>query len=797
MEKRRMLLSASLVLVVVPVFAFAIAKQEGLTGGVNTLIRRQSPGSYILTISASDIDNGYALTTSGNRISFETSGVTAVGDSIRITKNGYLRIVDAINGTTSISIDSSSFSNDDKLMLQSGYADNNYGTAVYLTKENSSASTYYRTHFRFKSDASTVTVGSITINYTCETHYDFTPFMSNITEDVDYGNPSDVYKYGGLSYEADVSPDLNEVDIVTSRFELDLRGATQETVEQAYSIHPTVKYYDKGGCLIKQATGFWLCHVNPIIRFFTGKDKFESYTFVQGDSFDLKETSPIYHGVLSGFDWSEYTESGGVLTQPLQTSMDLYPKVTINFNAGSYSSSSFNRIVFTPDKNAVNYGFPSVGAPTLLPEYSGYSFIGWYNGEERYNPATASDFHDYDLYADYSSEYDLRIRFQNRGFNNPYLEIGVPKFETKKMPSTSTYVDQSTIGMVMGRWVDTETNVREPGYYVYPQGDREHGTFYEAGADFTNDGSLPTGTIYIAEPYIKYEPTHMFEYLDLMDYGKSYGDHAARQWIRNVVEHMSYHEINDLRTYFKKIVLPDSTWTSIVGKDYGVVISTKSSMLEQNPDGSHPDNGITDTKELEVVVGNDTFEALYGGSLSNGYGFMNNAELRRLEHFPSLREICRYTFWNCPKLEPLQNWRDFGPIEEIDEHAFDSCYVNPILNEKGGIIRRRFELPSSLRILGDYVFAKAVFTDFYLGKTNLTSIGINSFAYSDDSSHSVEFAKVLAKYNTGTADLAALKAVANHVYFNGSKAEFESLIGVAYNETDVLLNKEYYVTFNG
>ncbi|MBQ2069552.1 MAG: leucine-rich repeat protein, partial [Bacilli bacterium] len=342
--------------------------------------------------------------------------------------------------------------------------------------------------------------------------------------------------------------------------------------------------------------------------------------------------------------------------------------------------------------------------------------------------------------------------------------------------------------------IDTENNTREPGYYVYPQGDREHGAFYEVGSNFTNDGSLPTGTVYIAEPYIKYQPVRSsFKYLDFDElFGIKKYDKAA--FVKNHTEHMYYDGINDVRTYFKKIVLPDS----IPGKmrECTPVVSTSSTMNEPYLDGPHPNIGITDSKELEVVVGNSTFENLYGASLSNGYGFMNNAELRRLEHFPSLREICKYTFWNCPKLEPLQNWTDFGPIVEIDEHAFDSCYVNPILNEKGGIIRRRFELPSSLRILGEYVFAKAVFTDFYLEKTNLTRISINSFAYSNDSSHSVEFAKVLAKYNAGTADLAALKAVANHVYFDGSKAEFETLIGEAYNETDVLLNKEYYVTFN-
>ena len=763
--------------------------------------------SYTFTLKASDIANNYVTTPSGNKISFESNNVTAEDGKIIFAKNGYLRFTDPINGSTSASIITTSFSNDDKLMLQSGYQYNDYGAANYFTKDITNISTYYRTYFQLLSDTSQVSIDSLTLNYACDVHYNFVPIMDTVTDNVGYGSPSDVYTYSGLSYQNDIGPDLNEVDVVTERFTLDLSTAT--TPDPIYSIHPVAKFYDKGGCLIKQVEGFWLCHVNPIIRFFTAKDKFESYAFTYGDSFDLDpNTSPLYEGYLSGFDWSDYTADDGVLTKPLTTSMDLYPKVRVNINPGAYSDTEYSTITFTPNAGLENYGFPNVAAPEIKPGYEVFNFAGWFNGEELYDPLTASDFHDYDLYAEYNSDYDLRIKFQNRGFNNPYLEIGVPNHETRQMPGTDTYKDQSTIGVAMGPWFkyNDETSkytLESEGYFVYPEGRREEGRFYAVGEDFTNDniGTSANPAVYIAEPYLKHSPTQSFEYLQFFNTETGFGPSGLIIGnIQKHFEHMYYDGINDIRTYFKKIVLPDSVpFSSPMMPNftpYGVR-GTDSCDWDDTYFGREDEGiGITDSKELEVIVGNDHFCRTFGGSSSKGYGFKNNAELRRLEYFPNLTDIAKYSFWHCPKLEPMQNWVDIGPIDQINEHAFDSCFVNPITDASGNISRRRFELPDTLMVLRDYVFAKAVYTDFVIDGDGLTALDINSFAYSDDSSHSADFLTMKQKYESGTADVAALKAVANHVYFNGTQSQFESLIGEQYNELNILLDKEYYVTFS-
>ena len=776
-----------------------------------SLNRTSAVLSYNATIRASDLANKYVVSSGGARLDFETSGVSAANGDISISKNGFIRFTVQITGTTSLSINVPNFSDSDKLMVSSGYKYNDYGAACYLTKANNSMDTYYRTYFQFSSDSNTLSVNSITINYSCSAHYEFTPIMNSVTENVNYGTPEDVYHYSGLTYEDDIEPNLNEVTIEEERFDLDLSQET--TPEPSYSIHPVVKFYDKGGCLIKQAQGFWLCHVNPIIRFFIAKDKFEAFTFELNDDpvqdptyFDLNvETSPLYNGVLSGFNWEEYTKEDGVLRKPLTKSMDLYPEVIVNINPGAYSEDLPSDIKFTPDPDSVNYGFPTIPDPSVI---SPYEFAYWRNGEEIYHPEEASDFHDYDLYAEFKSEFDLRLKFQNRGFNNAYYEVGVPNGETYTLPADGEngykYIDQSTIGMHMGEWfvINEGTGkyeVKPAGYLVYPQGHREEAVFYEAGKDvFTNDGKGTSSNpaVYIAEPYIKYVPEEMFDYLAYQEL-PFFIKNGTQAFVTKHYEHMYYDGVNDLRTYFKKITLPDSLYNvGYLAMNYGTNGIIDCDLEDRYDRHSEVGIGITDSKELEVVVGNSEFTWLHGGDSGRGYSFKNNTALKRLEYFPALTTISKYTFWGCTSLEPLQNWKDMGPIDTIKEHAFDGCYVNPIIDESGNISRRTFELPSTLVVLGDYAFAKSVYTDFYLDKTSLNKnwITLDAFAYSEDNSHSAEFAKVLEKYNAGTADIAAVKAVANHVIFNGTKAEFEALVGT-YNETDVLLTKEYYVTF--
>ena len=754
-------------------------------------------GEYTFTLTAGDIANGYLRTPTGATIPFESSKVSADGGLIKIEKNGYIRFTEAINGTTSVSIDASSFSDDDKLMVQSGYKYNDYGAANYLSKSATSAQTYFRTHLQFTADKGEVRVNSITVNYTCAVHYDFAPIMESITQNVNYGNSSCVYHYAGLTYEEGKEPNLEEVNIGYDRFDLDLSTATVDTVEPAYSIHPIAKFYDKGGCLIKQVEGFWLCHVNPIIRFFTGVNKFESFTFTKNDSFNLGYNSPLYSGVLSGYDWSDYTKDGGVLTKPLTTSFDLYPKVIVNVNPGAYTSDTYHSISFVPNKNTVNYGFPSVANPTPKSGYEAYKFTGWYNGEEKYDPAKMTDFHDYDLYAEYNSEYDLRIKFQNRGFNNPYLEIGVPNHESRQMPAEDTFIDQTTTGNAMGEWIDANKVLQSAGYWVYPQGKRDEGRFYAVGESFTNDniGTTSQPAVYIAEPYVKYDPDEWFVYFDFEMVWRPIGSGVTTMYLRNFDEHKYWNGKNDTRTYFKKVVIPDWVYSDMPGFSNGAVVSPHSAIPPLSETESHKNIGLVDTKELEVVVGNEAFDRFFGNGYGQGYGFMNNAELRKLIHFPSIRDISPYTFYRCPKLEPLQNWTDFGPVKKIEKHAFDSCFINPIIDASGNISRRRFEIPTGLHTLEEYAFAKAVYTDFYIGTTDLTHLTLNSFAYSTDGSHSADFAAMKAKFDAGQVDEASLKAVANHVYFDGTLAEFEALTGT-YNELEILKNKEYYVTFN-
>ena len=812
MNKRKMVLT---VLSAASLAAVASSLVLASANAATTLRVQGNEKTYTVTIDAEALSRGYILTSLGNRLSLESDGVSYGNGVLEFGLGAYLRTVDPINGSKTIAMSAPSFTNADKLTLSSGYGYNDYGAAVYLTQADPTAETYFRTYFQFSSDKSPVTVASFSITYTCETHYGFTPVMESVTQSVNVGEEN---TYGGLTYENGVLPNLDEVDIQKDRFTL----TVPENGDPVYSIHPVAKFYDKGGCLIKQAEGFWLVHVNPILRFYTAKDQFEVFAFEYDQEnppmFDLSE---LETGVLSGFDWREYSltteqkaDSGiafenmgdGFLTKPLTMSMDLYPRVTINANPGAYSSEEYDPIVFTPNPlNPNNYGFPAVPAPKTVSD--AYHFSYWLNGEERYDPATASDFHDYDLYAEYTSEFDLRLKFINRGFHNAYYEVGLPNDPTPAepflLPGDESYIDQSTYGLALGGHIDPETGASsDKGYLVYPQGHREDAVFMEVGDPFINDGkgTLENPAVYVAEPFTYYSPVGMFDYFhfSLPFRARSGGDYVgpAYKTIEYYEEHKYYDGVNDRRTYFKKAALPDLIWNDNQwGLTYAALYggAKMNSIVPMDYGEDSKSCGIINTKELEVLVGDELFQD------TGYYGFMNNAALKRLEHFPSLDTINEYAFWGCESLEPLQNWVDCGAISAIKAHAFDRCFTRPVLDSKGNKSRRDFRFPASVRSIGDYAFKSAVYTDFDLQGDLLTSLSGVAFAYDNAGGHSDDFGKVLAQYNAADEASkplyeASLKAVANHVIFHGSQAEYEALAG-AYDELSTLLASEYYVTF--
>ncbi len=766
---------------------------------------------YTLTIRAADISAGRATSSGGASFGFTVSNVTASDNKICFAKGGSLTLNDPINGTTGVSFaPSAGFSSDDKLTLKSGYSAGNYGASAYLTKAVASQDAYYRTHFSFVSDLDAIEVDSLTLTYQCREHYRFTPVMETITENV---TPGVEATYSGLSYVNDAGPDLEEVDIVKERFTLTV---PLQDAEPIYSIHPIAKFYDKGGCLIKQIQGFWVAHVNPIIRFYTSKDSFVPYSYEYGEDF---KDSILQSGKLSGFDWREYTltaaqkkASGGtfinpddgVLTQPLEQSLDLYPSVTIKVNPGSYSSDAPSSRVFIPNPGLANYGFPEVPAPSNVSEH--YVFRRYVNGDEQYDPATASDFHDYDLYAEYASDFDLRLKFINRGFDNAYLEIGIANGNSISMPGDESYIDQSTLGLKLGDacFYDGSIYSHSTGYLVYPEGHREQGEFYGSGATFTNNGlgTMENPATYIAEPYTKWLPSDSsFKYYEFdLIVQRQAGLPDEGLWIttlKNYHEHMYYDGIDEPRTFFKKTVIPDGIPTGMQDafptySSYACVWSSAGAgVLYEH---ATEDLGIAFTDELELIIGNEYYY------LTQMYAFRDNHALKRLEHFPHLNTISRGAFTNCPNLLPMQEWKGVDNVCEIDGWAFADCFVNPVIDSNHNISRRDFILPNGLTDLGSYVFEHAIYTDFTIDGDGLSSLSANAFAYSDSSEHSADFQKALDAYNAASSEtkhlyIGSLKAVANHVTFQGSEAEYETLTGQNYDELAVLLADEYYVTF--
>ena len=435
-------------------------------GGLFQALSEQK--TYTLRISADDIANGFARSSGGSDIAFDAEKVSAEEGKIRIAQGGKLSITVPLNGTRSASfVPSASFSGEDKLTLDSGYTYGSYGASEYLTLAKRSADAYYRTYFQFRADEGDVEVDELALTYGCEEHYRFTPVMNTVNQKVDSGK---AYTYSGLTYEGDVEPDLNEVDIVRERFTLEIPSSDYEPI---YSIHPIAKFYDKGGCLIKQIQGFWVANVNPVLIFHIGKDN------VVTKPIDGFTTKNLTTGILSGFDWREYTLSAeekasyeeydhlnffthddGILRSNaaisgLTSTQHFWPRVTVNVNPGAYSSDASRSLLFWPSPSQVNYGFPDIAEPENVDEH--YYFEGYLNGDEYYDPVAIQDFYDCDLYAQYSSDYDLRLKFINRGFDNAYLEVGIREGGSYTMPDEDSYLDQSCLGLELGHRFERES----------------------------------------------------------------------------------------------------------------------------------------------------------------------------------------------------------------------------------------------------------------------------------------------------------------------------------------------------
>ena len=757
---------------------------------------------YTLTITSEDIQRGYALTTSGTHIELEhNDGVNVISSTqLVFSKNGTLNILSPINGSTSVSIvKGEDFTSNSVLTVFSGYSTSEYGGADELTSSHTSIdNTYYRPYFRFANETkNTFSVESISITYTCQEHYDFTPIMD--TKIVNIERNKD-YTYDGLRYEGDIGPDAEEVDVVweNNTINVDNEG------DSVFTYHPVVKYYDKGGCFIKQATGLWVLHVDSLLRFFTSADEFVAFNVVYGEYFNKNK---LYSGILSSFDWSNYA---AILNEPITASRDFYPLITVNVNPGTYAEEPSYSTKFTPNPSAqTNYGFPDLGTPTVADQ--SYHFAGWYNGEDLYDYRTTKDFHDYDIYARYTSDFDLRLEFRIRGFHNPYLEVPVP--ENQSYTLTSDFVDQTTIGMSLGyhfEYVDNFLNrwTTQQGFWVYEEGHRDEGSFMAVGDTFTNDGkgTMSHPKTYVAEPFTLYDPRADFNYFNLSD-ASVYDKNLYTRDINSYSEHI-YHEGKDeARTYYKKLNIPDSVAISSSEQvlpaswlDNGIISRSK------NAESAADAHCITDSTELEVVIGNDFFEN------TGKRGFRNNTALKQLEYFPNLSIIGDYAFEGCSSLLPMQEWIQVDGITSIGTHAFDDCYAYYLLDEQGMIMRREIDLPSTLEGIGGVAFGGAIYTDFVVDCDSLAYIKPKTFAYDGDSNvHSQHMQSLLDAYNAKSeqgkaAMIPVFKALANHVIFHGSEEEYVELVragqaidGVAqdyvYDEVASLTNYEFYVTF--
>lgn len=742
--------------------------------------------SYSLTVTAEDLLKGYATTSLGAHIAFETSNVSEEEGAISFQKDGYLRFVDPINGSTSVCVAPASAWGDEKIVLSSGYALDSYGAAEYLDANHLSSSTYFRTFLELSSEMEGVALSSITINYSCQAHYEFTPVMETLTQDVNY---NELATYPVPTYEGDVAFDPEEVDMVmeNNTIQVDSEG------DPIYTLHPVAKYFDKGGCLIKQATGLWVVHVNPIIRFFTSKTDSVDFTCTVGSTFNLNK---LNSGILSSFDWNEYTGEGGVLTKPLERSLDLYPKVTLNVNPGVNSTDAPSTIVFTPNPNEENYGFPEVGAPSVQ---EGYHFANWLNADEIYRPEEAFDFHDYDLYAVYSSDFDLRLRFRNRGFDSPYFEVGIPNQEDYDLSkATDLFVDQSTTGLKFA--VDK-------GYFVYPEGNRSAGVLMASNAIFENDGkgTSVSPSVYIAEPFT-YQPKVRpeIEGDDIFVFGDKRSHNGVAGY-----DIYGYNEYgaND-RSYRRSVALPDYVFEGdkLSGRAFSTGDYSPASASQYDASKA---KGITSALELETLIGNDAFYRI------GNAGFSNNPALRKLDFFPNLTELGEYAFYKCHSLAPIQEWNDAHRFKTIGAHAFDQCYDNPLYDEEGQRLRRRIEIPSSVTSIGSVAFGGASMTDFdFDPNANFShdSLWRNPFAYDaeEGAAHSPEFAAALEKYQSAPDELKpslipTLKVFANRVLFHGSLSDWEALYrngseraDYHYDEAEMLrqlINNEYYVVF--
>ena len=761
--------------------------------------------TYTLEITAKDVSRGYALTPSGNRIElYANDGCFVSGGEIHFADGGVLRPVDAISGTTEIrALPGASSSESATLNVETGFSSGVYCTSDEVIGTGSSTRNVdggERPYLRFTAEAgeTDLTVSEIDIAYTCVDPFAFRPIMGTRVQKIERNRE---YTYDGLQYLGAAKPDDVEVRWENNTINVDADG------ESIYTLHPTAKFYDKDGYLIKQATGLWVVHVDSLLRFFTSTDEFVSFNVGYGESFDMDN---LYTGILSGYDWSDYAE---ILGKPIVSSADFYPRVTVNVNPGVHTTDVPETTSFIPNPSAVvNFGFPEIDAPKNVTE--NYNFVAWYDGDERYDHRTAKDFHDYDLCAEYSSEFDLRLQFRNRGFDNAYFEVGLADGHGFTMPGDTgegAYVDQSTLGCLLGwRFAKDGTGnyTREEGYWVYPEGEPEKREFYPVGSTFVNDGkgTLSRSVTYVAEALSHYSPTKSgYEYFTLDD-GVDYDANLRGRTIQAYHEHLGNEDRDEPRSFYKKLIIPDScNVTGSLGK--GVIFRAV------NASSAEEAKGIVGSDQLEVVVGNDYFED------TGKRGFINNTALRRLEYFPALKVINSYAFEGCVELEPIQDWRGVDGVTLIETHAFDDCFASPRLNPDGTIARRRFVLPKTLERMGGVAFGGAVYTDFRIeGCDNLEWIKEKAFAYRPGSygnylanEHSPDFAEALDRYEEAgrpESMIPLLKGVANHVYFDGTVAEWNALVNAgkahdgqaqdySYDELANLLCFEYYVTFGG
>ena len=330
---------------------------------------------------------------------------------------------------------------------------------------------------------------------------------------------------------------------------------------------------------------------------------------------------------------------------------------------------------------------------------------------------------------------------------------------------------------------------------MYPLGEREPGKtqFYEVGSTFINTmGSSGDPATYVAEPYTLWNKKSN-NYYEIRDFSYPVKDGVNKGLnvtsLTKYAEHLNSPGSDDARSYFKQIVIPDSY--GVASYPYYAAVYDIAS------------NAINDTVELEEICGNNFLNTI------NSYGCAFNTALKRIEYFPSLANLADNAFEGCTSLRPMQEWVDVGAIDFIGAYAFKDCYVSPETDAEHNVRRRTFAFPSTVKRLGQCCLYGAVFTDIYVDGEALDPAQFQphnvyldkAFMYSDhEGEHSSDFAVALERYQQASEQqklflIPLLKAVANHLIFEGSEELYNSLSSAPYDELDSLLNHEFYVTF--